>query len=345
MDAISKVLVSLLFCITTSRGDTFDPCTTSFSVCTGRHRIQHEFMSIFVLPEQRIHIEYAGSPFDSIQVVFQNHDLRRLRRGLWWWIAPEQPGYYDLVLRRQSEQMTIRVFVMHSKTQVRQGTLNGFSIGAYPHDEDQAPPPPSGFVEVNLDNDTIAVSPHFRLGDLVWRPRPQDPHYAVLTTELLTKLELVLSEVNRRGHAASTLTIMSGYRTPWRNSITGNVRFSRHQWGQAADLFVDGDGDGMIDDLNRDGKISVADARVLYDIVDFLDHHPLYGQYAGGLGWYDRTRAHTPFVHIDTRGQVVRWVGTGKKDQVLTARGEPREPKEKKRPNVDGTVGPNAVLQ
>ncbi len=328
MNGIHKWLQIIVILASGGQGHVFDPCTTSFSVCVNGHQIRHEFMSVFVLPEEELHLEYNESPFDSVQVVDQNmEEVWRLKRGLWWWKAPETAGAHDLVVRHDSEEMKIRVFVMHPQKRMRRGNLNGYPIGIYPHDEDLAPPPPVGFVEVSRANDTLAVSPHFRLGDLVWRPQPEKNQYAAITTELLIKLEMVLYEVNRSGHYAPTLTIMNAYRTPRRNRMTGNVRFSRHQWGQAADLYVDGDGDGMIDDLNGDGRVNAADARALYDIVDALDRHPVHGEYAGGLGWYDRSRAHTPFIHVDTRGEVIRWFGTAKTNQMQTAKKDRRSKK------------------
>jgi len=32
-----------------------------------------------------------------------------------------------------------------------------------------------------------------------------------------------------------------------------------------------------------------------------------FGEHVGGIGVYDRTSAHGPFVHVDTRGMIVRW--------------------------------------
>ena len=47
---------------------------------------------------------------------------------------------------------------------------------------------------------------------------------------------------------------MSGYRTPFYNRSIGNqTRFSRHVYGDAADIYADDDGDGKMDDLDGDG--------------------------------------------------------------------------------------------
>jgi hypothetical protein len=85
------------------------------------------------------------------------------------------------------------------------------------------------------------------------------------------------------------------------------VQYSRHVYGDAADIFVDEDGDGMMDDLNGDGKIDYRDAAVLYDIIDGLVTETWYAPFVGGLGRYRKTANHGPFVHVDARGFKARW--------------------------------------
>jgi len=65
--------------------------------------------------------------------------------------------------------------------------------------------------------------------------------------------------------------------------------------------------DGMMDDLNRDGKMDDLDADVLYSIIDELYGKPFYERFMGGLAGYKKTDSHGPFVHVDVRGFRVRW--------------------------------------
>jgi hypothetical protein len=124
----------------------------------------------------------------------------------------------------------------------------------------------------------------------------------------LLKLELILQAVNERGYTCDTFHIMSGYRTPYYNKAIGNVKYSRHLWGGAADIFIDENPrDGMMDDLNRDSKIDYRDAAVLYDIIDGLYGKPFYASFVGGLARYRKTPTHGPFVHVDVRGFRARW--------------------------------------
>ena len=64
-----------------------------------------------------------------------------------------------------------------------------------------------------------------------------------------------------------------------------------------------------MDDLNRDGRIDVDDAKFLYDEIDRMLDGPAVesGIFQGGLGYYPATAAHPPFVHVDARGTRARW--------------------------------------
>jgi uncharacterized protein YcbK (DUF882 family) len=58
-------------------------------------------------------------------------------------------------------------------------------------------------------------------------------------------------------------------------------------------------------DLNGDGRVDVRDARVLASAAERVEAaHP---ELVGGVGVYQATSAHGPFVHIDVRGQRARW--------------------------------------
>ena len=80
---------------------------------------------------------------------------------------------------------------------------------------------------------------------------------------LLLKLEMLRREMNMNSINVSNMVIMSGYRTPQYNKAIGNVKFSRHVYGDAADIFVDNDGNYRMDDLNKDGAVSIKDAGFL----------------------------------------------------------------------------------
>jgi uncharacterized protein YcbK (DUF882 family) len=174
--------------------------------------------------------------------------------------------------------------------------------------------PPSGFIEVTPQNADTRVSEHFTLRDFLTHDQANVwPKYLVLELRNVDKLELVLSDLASRGIDVSHVTVMSGFRTPQYNKGGGNTGgragLSRHMYGDAADIFIDSNRDGVMDDLNHDGRSDIADARVILAAVDRVEAaHP---ELVGGAGVYPAESGHGPFIHIDSRGYRARWVGSG----------------------------------
>jgi uncharacterized protein YcbK (DUF882 family) len=174
--------------------------------------------------------------------------------------------------------------------------------------------PPSGFIEVTPENVNTPLSEHFRLGDFLTHDQPNVwPKYEVVSLRLVDKLELVLQDLKAHGIDPSGVHVMSGFRTPQYNRSggdpSGRAGLSRHMYGDAADIYIDDNHDGHMDDLNHDGRIDINDARVILAAVNRVEAaHP---SLIGGCGVYAGNGAHGPFVHIDTRGYPARWVGTG----------------------------------
>ena len=169
---------------------------------------------------------------------------------------------------------------------------------------------PEGFIEVTPENADTHVSEHFRLRDFLTHDQSDVwPKYLVLRAPLVDKLELVISQLEARGTPVRHMSVMSGFRTPQYNARggerSGRSRVSRHMYGDAADVFVDNDGDGRMDDLNRDGRIDSRDAKVILEAVEQVER--AHGDLAGGVGVYRATRAHGPFAHVDVRGTPARW--------------------------------------
>ena len=123
------------------------------------------------------------------------------------------------------------------------------------------------------------------------------------------KLEAILERVNRLGFSTDTLHVMSAYRTPYYNHAIGDVKYSQHQWGSAADVYIDPHDRDRMEDLNRDGRIDIADSKFLYDRIEELFERKDLQKFEGGLGFYPATAAHPPFVHVDVRGTKARWKG------------------------------------
>ncbi len=171
---------------------------------------------------------------------------------------------------------------------------------------------PSGFIEVTTGNRDLAVSEHFRLRDFLTKDQAHVwPKYLVLREALLDKLELAINELQLMGYPVQRLHVLSGFRHPFYNAQGvgpgGRARESRHQYGDAADVFVDNDGDGRMDDLDGDGRATVLDADLIILAVERVElANP---ELTGGVGRYYATHSHGPFVHIDVRGTPARWGG------------------------------------
>jgi hypothetical protein len=200
----------------------------------------------------------------------------------------------------------------------RGSSIGGYHVGFWPAElhavRAGAYDNPAGFVEVTAENTNVAVSDHFRLGDFATHDGAPLPKYIVLREALLDKLELVLTELQIRDVPTQRVEVLSGFRTPAHNfalgDASGRARESRHQYGDATDLIIDADGDGRMDDLNRDGRVDVADVRVIESAVDRVElAHP---ELAGGLGLYREMGPSGPFAHIDVRGTRARWGTAGR---------------------------------
>ncbi|MDX1674321.1 MAG: D-Ala-D-Ala carboxypeptidase family metallohydrolase [Longimicrobiales bacterium] len=227
----------------------------------------------------------------------------------WRWEAPAEPGSYALrVEDSEGRAVHVNVFVLVPSSAIRSAALNGYRIGAYRVTAGR--PHPRGFIEAHRADEDILVSPHFTLGQFLSK-QPGSPKYAIVSVPLVMKLEAVLARVVAAGHDVRTLHVMSAFRTPWYNRSIGNTTtLSYHLYGEAADIFVDADRNGYMDDLNGDGVRDVADARVLFGMVEQVERAErsrLPGILVGGLKAYRKNQVRGPFVHVDVRGRAARW--------------------------------------
>ena len=227
----------------------------------------------------------------------------------WRWQAPAEPGSYAFRVRSASGGIVhVNVFVLVPSAELRNGVLRGYRIGSYRVTATR--PQPRGFIRARAADEDILLSPHFTLGQLLCK-QPGSPRFAVVSIPLVMKLEAILERVAAAGHEVHTLHVMSAYRTPWYNREIGNTTtLSHHLYGEAADIFVDADGDGIMDDLNRDGRTDVADAQLLSRVVEEVERaerRVLPGILVGGLKAYRRNQVRGPFVHVDVRGRAARW--------------------------------------
>lgn len=274
----------------------------------------YTLMSTFVLPGEQLHVEAVFTEQRTpLEASVEAGELVRLSPDRWRWTAPAEPGVHCLTVREvgAASGTCLNAFVM--APYAGEAELNGYRIGRYeptPLEGKAAYARPAGLVEVTRANLGTWVSPHFRLAQFVGKQESDYPKYLVLRTRLLLKLESVLEELDTRGVEADTLFVMSGYRTPFYNAAIGNrTTYSRHSYGDAADVFVDRDDDGRMDDINRDGKSDLGDALLIYGMVESLAESTWFQPFEGGLGIYPPNPRFGPMVHLDTRGERARWKG------------------------------------
>ncbi|MGB7063240.1 MAG: D-Ala-D-Ala carboxypeptidase family metallohydrolase [Candidatus Zixiibacteriota bacterium] len=297
-----------------SAAPAFNPEKAGFWVKFKEENSSYRVMGIYLLPGEKLTLEAGGSENGGPYLLeATTGNFSQIKKGTWQWQAPQQPGLYPLKLIDSSsaDSMILNLFVMVPASEVIGEYLRGYRIGKYPSIPYKQLPlykRPKGFVEVSEENAETLLSPHFKLKQFVCKQEGGYPKYVVLRERLLLKLELILENTNQRGYRCETFEILSGYRTPYYNKTIGNVKYSRHVYGDAADIFIDEDPvDGMMDDLNRDGKMDYKDAGVIYDIIDEMYGRPWYERFLGGLGRYKKTSNHGPFVHVDARGFRARW--------------------------------------
>ena len=235
--------------------------------------------------------------------------------------APARPGIWNIAVKIGNAIKPLAdfsVITLRPASEKQGSRLGLYYIGNWPAArKGQAGvsyDPPGGFIEVTQQNQNTKVSEHFKLKDFL--PHDQGnvwPKYIVLDMKLIDKDELVLEDLRQHGINPNGVRVMSGFRTPQYNAGGGDPRgrasLSRHMYGDANDIFIDNDGNGQMDDLNHDGRVNIADSKVIQDAVNRVERaHP---SLIGGCGIYSGTSAHGPFTHIDTRGYPARWIGTG----------------------------------
>ena len=267
-----------------------------------------------------------------VRVALYDRDtLDGLSGKLWMKLMSHRPADSTSVLARLFGDSAVRtpgVYVardsMHSSSFMfvnlvpfaakKNGVIGDYRMGTWPKERRDIYvgkyDNPAGFIQVTQQNQDHRVSEHFRLGDFLTKDQHSVwPKYLVLQEKLVDKLELVIGALNRQGVRASKMQVMSGFRTPQYNDrgvgAGGRSEVSRHQYGDAADVFIDSDYNGGMDDLNGDGVVNTRDAHFLAQVAEKVERdHP---GLIGGIGVYPATSAHGPFVHIDVRGTKARW--------------------------------------
>ena len=313
-----RFLLTVLVCLALPGGAFASTLTAAYASQTPGFALEFDgelcpypLMSAFVMPGTTLEFSVvAAHPDRGFLADAEAGELVRVEAMSWRWRAPEEPGYSRITVQdfTTGRAICIKAFVLVPYD--GSGSINGYAIGSYasPRDDDPVYDPPAGLLEVTPEIENTWVSPNFQLEQFVCKQESDYPKYMVLKTRLLLKLEMLVDDLVRLRGRVPAIHVMSAYRTPYYNRKIGNrTTYSRHLYGDAADIFVDEDGDESMDDVNGDGLITTGDAGTLYRQVEELFQEPWYTPFIGGMGLYGPRRDRGPFVHIDTRGSHARW--------------------------------------
>jgi hypothetical protein len=296
--------------------DTFETRTASFAITFHDETSAYRDTALVAMPGAAVVITALGGPVGDYDATTVSGTLVQQGLHQWRWTAPDRPGTYLITFAGpgKKDAIALHAFVMTPATDVKNGMLNGYRIGDYPATPLKGNPiylPPPGFIEVTKDNQDTKVSPHFTLKQFLCKEDTTKsfPKYVLFKERLPLKLEAVLERVNALGFAVDTLHVMSAFRTPFYNHAIGDVKYSMHQWGSAADIYIDPQKKDRMADLNRDGQIDIQDSKFLYDEVERMLATRDFARFQGGMGYYPANAAHPPFVHVDVRGTAARWKG------------------------------------
>lgn len=268
--------------------------------------IPYVLFSFFVMPDAELKVS-AQSEIDveGEQVTFTRSSASQLVLK-----APANPGAYKTTIKGAGGRLDLNILVMTPLSGKKGEYLNGYRIGNYPVRPLNNNPiysKPAGLFEVTAATEGLQLSPHFNMSQFVCKQTTDGVKYLIVRERLLLKLEYLLELVQSQGIDIETFGFISGYRTPYYNKQIGNVAYSRHVWGGAADIFIDQDGDGQMDDLNKDGQVNERDVRFIYNLVEQQFNKAEYRQFRGGLGFYRKNGRHSGFIHVDVRGNKARW--------------------------------------
>lgn len=293
-------------------GRKYVPDTVTFSLQIRDELSPYRLMSFFLLPREEIEIEAVfANKVSRFTACADSGEIRRIDADQWTWTAPEAPGLSILHVTDTVTDETVRVHLFVMNPYAGQDVFEGYRIGAYetvPLKGDPNYRVPEGLFAVDESLLETWVSPHFQLRQFLCKQKTSGPRFVLVQTRLLLKLEWLLEQVNLQGIETDTFAVLSAYRTPHYNRAIGNkTRYSRHLYGDAADIYIDRDANGRMDDLNGDGKSDLADAKILARIIDQSYGKVWYRPFVGGMGLYGPKPHRGPFVHVDTRGFKARW--------------------------------------
>ena len=152
----------------------FDPHEAGFSLRINNDVSTLKDRAAFVPANANVTIEAIGGPPGTYELDGKHGRVTQRGPRAWTWTAAVTPGTYELHVNgpENAGHVDVQVFVLVPASDVRQGMLNGYRIGAYPASKNPIYAQPSGFVEVTKDNEDTRLTPHFRLKQFLCKQEP-----------------------------------------------------------------------------------------------------------------------------------------------------------------------------
>jgi len=312
---LSVLIIIVLISSFSLNAAAFSKEHANFSIVYDDLKIPLKTFSIFVLPREDIKISIAAEDRGQTYTIELGGKIYESSTSFNW-KAHAESGHYQATIREKNKaesgsEIKINVFVLHPYENKNGQYLEDFRIGYYPEipaDKKEMYSKPKGFLKIDQSLLELNLTPHFKMKQFLTGQSSDLPQFIAIQESLILKLEFFLEEVNKAGYYAESFGIVSLYRTPYFNKKIGNnTDFSRHLFGDAADIYIDNSGNEWMDDLNGDGQFTKADSDILADLAVKFDQKEEFNDLQGGVCSYKGNGVRGPFLHIDTRGRHITW--------------------------------------
>ncbi len=134
-----------------------------------------------------------------------------------------------------------------------------------------------------------------------------------ISPRLIDRLERLRAKLVTADRPEPLIVILRAYISPneagqLRRKGLAMAEFSRNLYGDGAAIIVDANGDGVMDDMNDDGKIDLHDVDYVSRVIEQIERETgVYGGVGIHAGPTDPLLPKTPYLSIDCRGKRARW--------------------------------------
>ncbi|MBW2454870.1 MAG: DUF882 domain-containing protein [Deltaproteobacteria bacterium] len=146
---------------------------------------------------------------------------------------------------------------------------------SYPSNNDPQYAKPIRFVDLSTAPSGLTIAPNFKLDEVMQEYKGR---YGVFQPHVVSKLQEI------RDIVGAALHTNSGYRSPAYNSSVGGVTYSRHMYGDAADMWTDGASVSQVKDICDQLGASYVGTYTSFTHCDWRKE-PLEPAFYGAMDW------------------------------------------------------------